>query len=125
MRKIAAVSVLTVLMWGMAVAAWAIERSALVSEQELAMIESVAQKAYPRGVRVDMVVGDDLLGRFAVIDFIAKNEKQNLQFEVNPLKPNVKMSGAGSAEIGERVGIKIAEGIEKILNRSAQEALKR
>ncbi|MFA6193282.1 MAG: hypothetical protein WC726_00260 [Parcubacteria group bacterium] len=101
-------------------------RSDLLSESELNEIELVAQAAYPRGTQFDMVVGDDILGRYALIEFItkAKTKRQSLEIMVYPLTAYAEMSSAESDEVGERVGVKIIEGIEKIINKSPRQSFR-
>lgn len=102
-------------------AAWAGERSSLLSDRELSAIESIAKKAYPQGIQINMVVDEDLLGRFTVIEFFTENDALSLRLEVYP--HYVRMSDAESVKIGERVGVKIVESIQKILDESPRLAL--
>jgi hypothetical protein len=103
-------------------AAWA-GRSNLLSEPELDKIELVARAAYPQGTQVYMVVDDDFLGRFAVIKFIKKDNTLSLRLEVYPYW--ARMSDAENDKVGERVGVKVIEVIEKILNEKPRTALGR
>ena len=124
MKKIVTV-LMTLAALMMVSAAWA-GRSDLLSEPELNEIELVAQAAYPRGTQFDMVVGDDILGRYVLIEFItkAKIKRQSLEIMVYPLTAYAEMSSAESDEVGERVGVKIIEGIEKIINKSPRQSFK-
>ena len=119
MKKIIMFAALAIL--AMAAVAWAGERSRLLSEKELTAIESIAKKAYPRGSQINMVVDEDLFGRFTVIEFIKEDHTVSLWLEVYP--HFAVMRGAESAKIGERVGVKLIEEIEKILNKSPRLAL--
>jgi hypothetical protein len=105
-------------------AAWA-GRSNLLSEPELDKIEAVARANYPKGFQFYMVVGDDFRGRYVVIQFFAKAKKQrqNLEIYVYPLTAYAEMSAADSDVVGEKVGVRIIEGVEKILNESPRAAL--
>lgn len=124
MKKISVALATLAILLAMAAAAWA-GRSDLLSEPELIEIESIARAAYPKDTQLYMVVGDDLLGRYVVIEFIIKTKTQrpSLELMVYPLTAYAKMSSAESAEMGERVGVKIIRGIEKILNKSPRQAL--
>jgi hypothetical protein len=103
-------------------AAWARERSCLFSEKDLATIEAVTKKAYPAGVKIEMVVDEDLLGRYTVIEFWkASDDTLSLRFEVNAF--GVRMSDAESEKIVEKVGGQVIEIIEKILNERPRTAL--
>jgi len=120
MKKIAVVVATMVLAVSFAAAAWA-ERSNLLSEEELSVIQSVAEKAYPRGTRIFMVVDQEFFEKFTVISFI--KEDHTLSFQVEVYAHRAKMSEPESVEIGERVGVKVIEMIEKILNEKPQVAL--
>jgi hypothetical protein len=98
-------------------------QSDLFSKQELAEIKAIAQKAYPRGARVDMEVVDDFFGISAKIFFYTGDNRQSLQLEVFPAQSAVVIRGAGSVEIGQAAGDKIVQGIENVLNKSPRLAL--
>jgi hypothetical protein len=125
MKKMATVFVAIVLAVSFPAAAWS-GRSDLLSESELNKIEAVARASYPKGFQFDMVVGDDFRGRYVVIQFIAKAKKQrqDLEIYVYPLTTYAEMSAADSDVVGERVGVRIIEGIEKMLNESPRQALR-
>lgn len=105
--------------------AWAEERSALISEPELEEIHAVARAAYPRGARVDMVVSYDIFGIFATLEFFTRNDQQYLRLDVFPAQAAVVIREAGSEEIAKKAGEKIAEAIERLLNRTPNVVLKR
>jgi len=104
--------------------AWAGERSKLISEDELNEIQLVAKAAYPRGVKLDMVVDDALIGNRVVILFITGNDRQYLGLEVYPILARAFVCETGSREILDRAGDKIVQGIERVLNRPAKDELK-
>lgn len=123
MKKPMTVFVAMVLAVSFSAATWAGERSNLLSEKELLAIQSTAEKAYPRGTKVFMVVGEDFLERFTVIEFIKEDHTASLQLEVR--SHYAKISHAESDKVGERVGVKVIEAIEKILNKKPRAALGR
>lgn len=121
-KKIAAILAAMVLVSSSAAAAWAEERSDLLSNQELAEIESIAQKAYPCGAKVKVDIADDWLGVYATIKFSTGDRRQYLKIDVFPGQAAVVIR-EGEEDFCETSGVKIVEGIQKILNRSPRLAL--
>ena len=97
-------------------AAWAGQRSSLLSDRELSAIESIAEKAYPQGTKIFMVVDQEFFERFTIIKFIREDHKVSLILLVKPHRAG--MISAESPEIGEKIGKKIVESIQKILDES-------
>lgn len=107
-----------------AAAAWARERSELLSEQELNEIEVIAQTAFPKDIKAHMVVSDDVRGEYVLIEFFSSDDKLLLWIEAYPIEASVFLGDLPDQEIADAAG-KIIKGVENILNRSPQDVFRK
>jgi len=116
-KKFALMAMVFVLLASPAVA-WEGERSSLISEEELADIERIAQKAYPRGsvVRMD-VLGDDWLGACTTVQFTTGKDDQVILLNIFPSVSYARVVGAGSEKIDKISGGIIAERVGEVFNK--------